>query len=128
MHIELFNASPPKAEGEATVGYFPEHINKTEHEYSEICEVAGMIGLALKLSHAGLGDYWDDADRWIRNQFAEGQLRQVDWVYRMSARERVDPDRQGSNALIDEGVATLDRVPERNIGSFAGWPSAWAIM
>jgi DUF1680 family protein len=40
----------------------------------ESCEVADMIGLALKLTHAGAGDYWEDADRWVRNQFAENQL------------------------------------------------------
>ena len=113
-----------KGKGEGTVGYFPEHIDKTEYEFSEICEVAGMIGLALKLSHAGLGDYWDDADRWIRNQFAEGQLRQVNWVYRMSAEEQDGSDRQRPNSRSEAAVTTIDRVPERNVGAFAGWPSA----
>jgi len=27
----------------------------------EICELADMIALALKLTDAGAGDYWDDA-------------------------------------------------------------------
>jgi hypothetical protein len=40
----------------------------------ETCEVADMIGLALKLTQAGAGDYWEDADRWVRNQFVENQM------------------------------------------------------
>lgn len=30
------------------------------------CDVADMIWLAMMLSKAGVGDYWEDADRWIR--------------------------------------------------------------
>jgi DUF1680 family protein len=40
----------------------------------ELCEVADMVGLALKLTQAGAGNYWEDADRWLRNQYVEGQL------------------------------------------------------
>lgn len=34
-----------------------------------VAGVADTIGLALKLSAAGAGDYRDNADRWLRNQF-----------------------------------------------------------
>ena len=105
-----------KTKGNTVVGYFPENIDHETPQMSEICEVAGMTGLALKLSAAGLGDYWDDADRWIRNQFSEGQLSKADWVYRLAASE---PPIQ-----LDPVIHTGDRVPERNIGAFAGWPSA----
>ena len=134
-----------KTKGDALVGYFPENIdNVNEFEASELCEVAGMTGLALKLSAAGLGDYWDDADRWLRNQFAEGQLTRSDWISHMaegglvSARSRiplsaigaplgnidpsrVDPEQLGTMSLESD---TVDRVPERNLGGFAGWPTA----
>jgi hypothetical protein len=33
-----------------------------------------MIGLALKLTIAGIGDHWEDVDRWVRNQFVENQM------------------------------------------------------
>ena len=110
-----------KTKGNIIVGYFPENIDHEKPQMSELCEVAGMIGLALKLSAAGFGDYWDDADRWIRNQFAEGQLLQADWVYRAVADEPV--------TTLDPVIQTGDRVPERNIGAFAGWPSAndWGL-
>ncbi len=86
----------------------------------ESCEVGDMIQIALKLSKAGAGDYWDDVDRWTRNQFAENQLTSTEWVYRAAARlppEPVPPYHSG------------DHVPERNIGAFAGWAGGneWTV-
>ena len=118
-----------KTKGETTVGYFPENINSQWFEGSETCQLAGMIGIALKLSAASLGDYWDDADRWIRNQFAENQLRRADWVYRIHNAGRFYPHTKYPESQIPEGQGlteafTTDRVPERNVGAFASWPSA----
>ena len=114
-----------RSKGCGLVGYFPENIDdNSELECSETCEVAAMIGLALKLSAAGLGDYWDDADRWIRNQFAENQLLQSDWAYHMSAGSLVRPRMRVRPSLFTAGAETDDHVPERNIGAFAGWPTA----
>ena len=115
-----FEWARTKEGGDGMVGYFPEDVDNTEFEPSETCEVAGMIGLALKLSHAGLGDYWDDADRWVRNQFAESQLRRADWVYQMHMGGLVFPYRPVPLSRVVEGVETTDRVPERSIGAFAG--------
>jgi hypothetical protein len=112
--------------GDALVGYFPEHIegeglNVNVLDTSELCEVADMIGLAIKLSAAGLGDYWDDADRWLRNQFAEGQLLRVEWIHHMA---------QAVWIHASPDAATIDQVPERNIGAFAGWSTAndWLVV
>ena len=60
--------------GNTLVGYFPETLGSSQLEHSELCEVADMIALGLKLTEAGVGDYLDDVDRWTRNMFAEGQL------------------------------------------------------
>jgi hypothetical protein len=98
-----------------TVGYVPEVISPTAT--SEICGVADMIHMAVKLSLAGAGDYWDDVDRWTRNQFAEGQLTSSDWVKAMNKDLPVSPGPVGPEA-------TTDHVPERCVGGFAGWPSA----
>ncbi|MAG35295.1 MAG: hypothetical protein CL878_03475 [Dehalococcoidia bacterium] len=113
-----------KTKGDSTVGYFPENIDSPEYQAAETCEVAGMIGLALKLSQAGLGDYWDDADRWLRNQFAENQLRRADWLYRLVARGLIYPQIRVPPSQLDPQVHTTERVPERNIGAFAGWAAA----
>ncbi len=113
--------------GQATVGYFPERVPNLwsesvedrltgMFETSETCEVADMIALGLKLTKAGLGDYWDEVDRWLRNQFAEAQLTDVEWIYAMFSELPEVP--------YNPMYQTADRVPERNIGAFAGWPSA----
>ena len=105
-----------KAVGNTLVGYFPEGANNPGHMNSETCCVADMIALGLKLTEAGAGDYWDDVDRWVRNQLVENQLLHTDWVYRLA--ERMPP------SPVDETYQTAERVPERNIGAFAGWPAA----
>ena len=54
--------------GSTLTGWFPQNI-KPDHKYSEPCAFADMVALAVRLSRLGVGDYWDDADRWIRNIF-----------------------------------------------------------
>ena len=116
-----------KTPGGSLIGYFPEHLNSYRTHGSEICEVSDMVALALKLSEAGTGDYWDDADRWIRNMLVEGQLTSTDWVHRLP---RADLIKTGPTAppSIDPYV-NADRVAERSLGAFAGWPAAndWGI-
>jgi DUF1680 family protein len=71
-----------------------------------------MIQTAMTLSQAGEGDYWDDVDRYVRNQFAEMQQLNGAWIDRRAAtypRQPVAPD---ENA---------DRVSTRVVGSFASW-------
>lgn len=112
-----------KSKGNVLLGYFPELVDSVRLEHSELCEVADMIALALKLTGAGAGDFWDDADRWVRNMFAEGQLTQTDWIYRLhksGLEETREVDVPPSR--IDPLFQTTDRVAERNLGAFAGWP------
>ena len=54
------------------LGWFPE-IVRSEHTWSEPCCFADMVALGVKLTRAGAGDYWDDVDRWTRNQLVETQ-------------------------------------------------------
>lgn len=113
------------------VGYFPEYVPGTP-EYTKIiptsigpatrtcetCEVADMIGLALKLTQAGVGDYWEEAERWTRNQFAENQLTPEKFEVLQ-------------NKVISEGLFPEQPVcdwettaVERFIGTFAGIAAA----
>ena len=116
------------APGPGLLGFFPCHISSPEWEGSELCEVADMIALALKLSEAGVGDYWDDADRWIRNMFAEGQLLSTDWISRVPENMFASlPSWAEPHTLKPSPVKpydTTDRVAERCLGTFAGWPAA----
>jgi len=72
-----------------------------------------MLNLAVKLSLAGAGDYWDDADRWTRNNFVENQLTQCECLY-PEGKDRLPP--------ATKAVSWTDEdVGEKNIGGFAGW-------
>jgi hypothetical protein len=93
------------------VGWFPE-IYLPGYPTCEGCAVGVMISLALKMSRAGVHDYWDDADRWIRNHFAESQLTSPELIQRIANRSPSRP------VAWNE---TADHVAERNVGAFAGW-------
>jgi hypothetical protein len=49
--------------------------------FGETCTVGEMTALAVLLSRAGVGDYWDDVDRYVRNQLAEVQLTDDNIAY-----------------------------------------------
>ena len=112
-------------QGECRLGFFAEWLNQPNPNTLEMCELAEMVGLAVKLSAAGAGDYWDMADRWIRNLFHEGQLRpeHVQWMHWLSERTatteiepmKLPPYHTDENAI------------ERNVGAFGGWlsPNDW---
>ena len=120
--LAFANRSFPWAreQGSPLVGFFPSNASKPYYQESESCEVADMIALAIKLSRAGAGDYWDDVDRWVRNQFAENQLLRAEWV------DEVPKPGSRHKPLFNE---TAERVAERNVGAFAGWPGVndWVL-
>ena len=101
------------------VGFFPEYIEDWPDERgvvdSEGCCVVDMLLTALWLTKAGVGDYWDDIDRYLRNQFAEMQMTSGDWITRMTAKRPPQPIGEDEAAVGD---------PDRCVGSFAGWSSA----
>ncbi|RKY06227.1 MAG: hypothetical protein DRP56_07810 [Planctomycetota bacterium] len=105
-----------KSQGNTLLGYFPEIVRLDKFCTSELCQVADMIALALELTELGIGDYWDDADRWVRNMFTEGQLSptQADWMARHAA--------QLPASTHDPMCQTTDNVLARHVGAFAGWP------
>jgi hypothetical protein len=99
---------------EPSTGYVPEVLHLVDPatlHTAESCFLAYVIANAALLSAAGAGDYWDDVDRWVRNQFAEAQLRRVDWVDRLVKDQPV----RGLPPY-----STADNVGGRNIGAFAG--------
>ena len=103
-----------KTPGAGLVGFFPEWTSSPEWQTSETDQVVNMLTIAMLLSEAGIGDYWDDADRRIRNQFAENQLVETDWMHEAS--------KNGPPAKKAIYVTT-ERVPERIKGAFAASPS-----
>lgn len=101
--------------GAGLVGFFPEWTSSPVWQTCETDQVADMIYIALRLSEAGVADYWDDADRWIRNQFAENQLITTDWIPKFT--------NEGKPVKASPTIR-VDRVPERALGGFAANPSA----
>jgi hypothetical protein len=93
------------------VGFFPEWYIP-DYDRCETDTIADMLAMAVKMSASGIADYWDDVDRWTRNHFSESQLTSPDWVYRLAER---------SPRMPVAWNETGDRVPERNVGAFAGW-------
>ena len=74
--------------------------------------MADMIGLAIKLSDAGVGDYWEDVDQYVRNQFVEAQFIRADLLERISASSPEHVARPPMETDVD--------VIERCVGSFGG--------
>ncbi len=125
MEFVLKSYEYAKTQGNTLLGYFPEFANSPEYQTSEICEVSDMISLALRLSEEGVGDYWDEADRWVRNMFAEGQLLRTDWINRLPEAGWTKPQpRHAIPSQMDATFQSTDRVGECNLGAFAGWPAA----
>ncbi len=101
------------------VGFFPEYIedwpDPRPYIDCETCAAVDMIMMAINLSKLGQGDYWDDVDRYVRNQFTEMQMKSGDWINDVAENypnTPVGPDEDGN------------QVSERVVGSFAGWASA----
>lgn len=107
------------ASGSPTVGFFPEYIkegpNPRPYVPDEACCNVDMIMLAINLTKLGQGDYWDDVDRYLRNQFIEMQMRDGRWVLQAAASHGNQPVGEG-----EDGV----QIAERLVGSFSGWASA----
>lgn len=114
-----------RASGSPLVGFFPEYINDWPDDRTiidcETCCTADMIQIAMTLTEAGQGDYWDDVDRYVRNQFAEMQLLDNQWIDQMVALLPSTPLEANENG---------DHISEKLIGSFASWATAddWYIQ
>ncbi len=127
--------------GDGLVGYFPENVhedgpeNWDQHPWgfitAESCEVGDMVIAALTLAKMGV-DKWDDADRWIRNHFAEAQMTQTHWLTDGNLDRSMAQPMEGtfkgmyetSLSQVQNGKSTTDRVAERSVGSYACWATA----
>ena len=133
--------------GDPLIGFYPEFMPgsdrylKREGNTAEICEIADMIWLALYLTRAGIGDYWEDVDRWVRNMYAEGQMLEAGFLDRLpDSFFSMDPlpspdvesrdiaqfmagDSRRGDKLPSPYLDTRD-VAQRSVGSFWGWMRA----
>ena len=103
--------------GDPLIGWYTEYMpgsdrfEKRDHESVEICEVADMVFLALYLTRRGIGDYWDDVDRLVRNQYSEGQITNADFVERI-------PDHYLRGGPVQAAYVDDRDIASRSVGSF----------
>ena len=120
------------------IGFFPAVIRPVKQQsgsdtgaggikpqVSETCAVADMIALAVRLSEACMGDYWDHIDQYVRNHMVECQLLRRDLLEEIIA--------SGPAYEVDPTIESGENVLERNIGSFVSgsdpaWLYAWYTM
>jgi hypothetical protein len=74
-------------------------------EITEPCALADLCCLAVKLSDAGLGDYWDDADAIIRNHLIAQQISDLDRLRHVSGGK---PENDGLRRRFLGGFASGD--------------------
>ncbi len=119
-----------KVIGEPLVGFFPTFVAGSDKSIAshidvcETCEIADMIGLGLKLTQSVMGDYWEDVDRWVRNQLVENQLTSIDWVDSVQAEDFKYLPAEFEEKPVEAWQST---DIERAIGAFAGYslPNDW---
>ncbi|MDR0294163.1 MAG: hypothetical protein LBH95_08435 [Oscillospiraceae bacterium] len=59
---------------QAAYEYIRDYGLKSIGLFGDICTTSKMTQLAIMLSQSGVGDYWDDAERYLRNEIAEKQI------------------------------------------------------
>ncbi len=134
-----------KSLGVPEIGYWPESfpppdnpnawpIHVWENMTSEGCGIGNMVALSVNLSRYGVADYWEDADRFIRNHFVESQLTRSDWINKYA--RMINQDLPMLSAGETESyfqipdLVTTDNVAERSIGIFSTWcaPNDWILF
>ncbi len=93
------------------------------------CATGRMIGIAVKLSQAGIGDYWEDVDQYIRNHGVAMQFTPDDkqFMAKLSEGKPPPPDKpytsaEASHSMHPSTDITTVNVINRMVGGFAGNP------
>jgi len=116
-----------RGQGDSLTGFYPECMPgsppfegraRRGGNTAETCEIADMVVLALKLTRAGIGDYWDDVDRWTRNMLSQGQYCDASLIDGIP--DSYFTSRQKNNSVPQQSPG----VRQRMLGSFWGWMRA----
>lgn len=82
----------------------------------EGCALGDLVALAIRLTEAGAGDYWDDVDAIVRNQLAEQQITDGPALTAFCATQ---PEGQPQTDA-PTGFETTDDAVNRSVGVFFG--------
>jgi len=100
----------------------------------EGCALGDQVAMGIRLSDAGLGDYWDNVDAVVRNQLMEGQLIRADLLEKIAAASPETTNAYGHTlATLHPGQGCSDNVIARSLGVFAGMsrpdciPAPWVM-
>lgn len=78
-----------------------------------------QLALAIRLTDAGLGDYWKDVDQYVRNHLVEAQLVSLELLKETSELGPADE--------VKTSQETADRTVERCVGIYCADASVTAI-
>ena len=108
--------------GSREIGFAPEYCygkfpREQDFDNTEACCTADLVLTALWLTLSGHEDYWDDIDRFVRNQLAALQLTDSRWFYEL-------PENRGKWTYPD---AEVEQLIAPLVGNFGGWatPNEW---
>ena len=95
---------------------------------TEPCSIADMILIALKLSRAGVGDYYEDVEYYLRNLLIEQQITDLDFLTSFP-KEISDRINKGLHSTApDPRQISTDHAAERAVGSFVNSrPNQWYL-
>ncbi|HEY5466876.1 MAG TPA: beta-L-arabinofuranosidase domain-containing protein, partial [Clostridia bacterium] len=93
-----------------TFGWTPGGMEKNKSYLHETCTITDFIEVGILLAQNGYPEYWNVAERFVRNHLAESQLLNVDWIT------------QTDDTSMDiPGRRSYYRVADRMLGGFAGY-------
>jgi hypothetical protein len=93
------------------------------------CGLGRLIGLAITLTDAGVGDYWEDVDLYIRNHGTEMQFTPDDIPHLNELLAKNPNPVRPKDLIADQATGTNVGVMEASMGGFGAAPSKtwWAL-
>ena len=89
------------------------------YQWTEVCASHDMIGLAIRLSELGIGDYWEDVDQYLRNQYIEHQYSRADLLQQLA---------EHATETTVTPPYEISKLPvEKFVGMFANFLSPTAV-
>ncbi len=100
--------------------------------HAQGCGCGRMIGLAAKLSDAGVGDYWEDVDQYVRNYGTGMQITEQDREYLNPSPEKTGPEWKKLEEIYEHSMGGFAIEPKKgytvlccathgNMGLFYAW-------
>ena len=98
------------------IGWYPSNGVGEGGFAAEACNLGDQIALGIRLTDAGVGDYWEDVDAVVRNLLMEQQLTDVEKLRAVAA---ASP--KHCEASRWPGQETTENLPDRIVGVFASF-------